>query len=775
MNRRGIARWFPLLLLGMLLSVFFAPLLLGMRSLFWGLPTLQFYPWREFAFEEIHAGRIPFLNPYNGAGAPLLANYQSAIFYPPNWLHLLLPDVYAMNLIAVLHILGAGYGMYKFTGLLGINNLGRGVSTLAYAFAGYGIARMASFPTADAVAWLGWLFWSVTLVLEKRSFSAMGSLGLVAAMLLLAGHAQTAFYAFLAAACYTLWYVLGQPRPLRLKMLSFAAGGILLGVGIASTQLLFTAELLSESQRSGGVDYEELTNLSFAPLRIFVLVMPNFFGSSVDGSYLTPDSGVYFEDMIYIGILPLIAAFAALFGWLQRRTLLEHWSSYRTVPFWAGITTLGFIFALGKYTALYRPLYDYVPTFDAFREPVRWMIWPVFAMSVLAGIGAQNWGRSQRIFFWTRLTAAAGIGFAVISLIVSQFNTTPTDETETLRVLTEAVVAFGCWLAGCAFLTLAQPDETWNMSSKRWEMAVLLFVAADLAWAAQGLNPTVPDQFFRDASVTQPSGRLYWYEDYEETVKFDSTFDLADYRVATDNWPYVRSSLLPNLNMLDEISLFNNFDPLVPRYYARYVELIEQTESDGADLLQAAAIGQVYGEIQPHGWETVQGEIPSAKSPEMPPLAWLVPQAIQAENDSAAESALLDPAWNPAQEVILSSDTRGDSLVLEAADPPFEKIDFFEVVSDTPTEKKYRVVIDGGGYLVLATAWYPGWRVEIDGESQELYRANLAFMAVEIPAGGGEVTFRYFPTISLIGLSVTFISLVVCIGLIALGLFRQEV
>ena len=87
MTRRDIPRWFPFALLIAALVALFHPLLRG-ETLFWGLPSLQFYPWRQFAFDELSAGRLPTWNPYLGAGAPLLANYQTAIFYPPNWLYL---------------------------------------------------------------------------------------------------------------------------------------------------------------------------------------------------------------------------------------------------------------------------------------------------------------------------------------------------------------------------------------------------------------------------------------------------------------------------------------------------------------------------------------------------------------------------------------------------------------------------------------------------------------------------------------------------------------
>ena len=63
----------------------FGPMLLAGRSLFWGTPMLQFIPWREFALETINNGHFPLWNPALGMGAPLIANYHSAVVYTPTW------------------------------------------------------------------------------------------------------------------------------------------------------------------------------------------------------------------------------------------------------------------------------------------------------------------------------------------------------------------------------------------------------------------------------------------------------------------------------------------------------------------------------------------------------------------------------------------------------------------------------------------------------------------------------------------------------------------
>src|ERR1051326_9242607 len=54
-------------------------------------------------------------------------------------------------------------------------------------------------------------------------------------------------------------------------------------------------------------------------------------------------------------------------------------------------------------------------------------------------------------------------------------------------------------------------------------------------------------------------------------------------------------------------------------------------------------------------------------------------------------------------------------------------------------------VLNAPGILVLADAYYPGWRVYVDGKEEKIYRANLFFRAVKLAAGAHRVEFRYEP------------------------------
>ncbi len=838
----GILRWLPFALIGAALL----PLLravLGGETLFWGLPTLQFYPWREFAFAELHAGRLPAWNPYLGAGAPLLANYQTAIFYPPNWLMLMLPGPLAMSLVALAHVLWAALGMWWLAGALGLAPFGRGVSALSYALGGYLIARLGSFPTHDAAAWLPWVLWLAHRAMTRRAWQDAGWLALAVGLLLLAGHAQTAWYGLLGTGAYALWCALWADRGttwrLRVRGLALAGLGVALGAGIAAVQLLPTAEYLHQSHRSAGLDYAALTNLSYHPARLLTLLMPHFFGTPADGSVFT--KGIFFEDAAYLGIIPLIAAGAALAAWLFRRKAPppvgaregdlggeasgehkapppgplpgkaregeraasgsgvpfsslagegdlggeasgEHkapppgplpgkaregeraapgsgvpFSSLAgegdlggeaSVPFWAVLALVGLFLATGKHNPVFRLLYDHVPTFDAFREPVRWLILTHLGLALLAGIGVGHWERGPRAVYWSRLAAAGGVAMALLALGARAFADLAPPELDTMAL---AVAAFGGWIAAAALLTLVQPlGPAHSARATLWRAAVLLVVTLDLAWFAAGLNPTVPASFFERREVAGPPGRVYWFDDYQYDVTFgtdedeappvEGFFDVGDYRIAGRRREELRASLLPNLNLLDRVPSLDNNDPLLPDAHRRYVALVEELGTGAGALLHAAGVTRAFG-VTPDGWT---GATPAVAPGADGATAWLVAAAEWRESDEAISAALRDPAWDPAQTVILAgvpplSSSAGERGRGGEASSPGS----IRLLEEHPAERRFHVATDAPAYLVFAETWYPGWSAKVNGAPVPILRANLAFQAVALPAGESEVVFRY--------------------------------
>jgi hypothetical protein len=741
---------FPLVVLGAALAILFHRLLVG-DVLFWGLPALQFVPWRDYGFDLVRHGTLPLWNPFNGAGAPLLANYQSALLYPLNWPGLILPLAWTMSVSAVVHLFLAGWGMWRLTGQLGLPRLGRGVSALAFGMTGYLVARLGTYPTISAAAWLPWLVWAAIGVIERGRRRDFAWLAWFTALLLLAGHAQTAWYSLLLTGVIALVWTLRHPaRRTRTPWprLAFAAGAVLLGAGIASVQLAATAELLGQSPRSDGVTYDYAANFSYAPLRALNWLAPNLFGTPADGSYLT--QGAYFEDAVYIGLIPLLGAITAAVAWLRRRRGPAYPALLVTVPLWLGLAIVGFVLALGDHTPIFPFLYEHVPTFALFQAPVRWHLWTVFSLSVLAGIGVTVWGRGERLLFWTRLGTAAGAGAALLAVIV--LLSLPEGQ-DGVSVLLRALIPLGVFAALAGLLTLRRPEPS-HRRYGLWSALVLVITAADLALASWGLNPTAPAAFFdRLAGASSLEARAYWPRAAEEAVKYERTFRFDDYRIAAEGWQSVRASGLPNLNLLDRYPLLNQFDPLLIGDFAAYINLIEANPSASENLLTAAGVGAVY---EPEG-ALHQFNQSAARARVVESVCWH-------ENTSDLEVALTDPAWQPETQLHILGDA-GCTPVTDARTP----VGRVTSLTDAANSVTINVESERDAWLLLADAAYPGWSASIDGQPAPIYRANLAFRAVQIPAGTHSVIFSYQPTWLL---PSVFISLLALLGLIVL--FRSQ-
>jgi uncharacterized membrane protein YfhO len=76
---------------------------------------------------------------------------------------------------------------------------------------------------------------------------------------------------------------------------------------------------------------------------------------------------------------------------------------------------------------------------------------------------------------------------------------------------------------------------------------------------------------------------------------------------------------------------------------------------------------------------------------------------------------------------------------------------------------------EGGGYLLVDNAWFPGWRAEVDGAPAQVWRANIGFRAVYAPPGTREVVLTYAPRSFVVGAVASAIFIVVAALLLLQG------
>ena len=640
---------FPLLLL-------WRPLFAG-ESFFWGTPLLQFVPWQRMAAEMWRAGHLPLWNPLVGCGAPLAANYQTAAFYPLNALYLFLPAEIALSWTTALHLALAGWGMYAWGRAVGLDRFPALIGALALEGSGFLVARVALFPSmALTFPWLAvWLWRGEVLVQRGRLRDALW-LGLALGLGLLAGHAQTAFYggvllaAYLAFRCsrFTLHasrFTFHVSRSCSLVIVS-----LFIGVGLAAIQLLPTAELLAQSQRAGGVDYDFAMTYSLWPWRLITFAAPDFFGNPGRGDYW--GYATYWEDAGYVGVLPLLLAIGAVFGKKRRNGATDQ------VWFWAISAIISLVLALGKNTPVFPFLFRHVPGFDLFQSPARWLAVTTVALAALAALGAQMWPVGHRGRRLDALAVVVGVALTLGGLaaprlvpgIKSTFGPATARLGGTLAV------------AGALLLLRRPPFHPPHWGGERgggWQAAVIAFVVLDLLLFGWPLVPTIDQSLYHgrtQAAETLSGGRLYWPTDpthldheydAEQRVKFDYlTFDDFGPR-DVDYWWGMRETLLPNAGMLDGVASANNFDPLL---VGRYADLLEAAVETPALLRVMGVTHVANGE-----WRMENGEPQTVEFHRLPGAlgrAWVVPSARRVPPDEML-AALTDPTFDPAAEVLL--------------------------------------------------------------------------------------------------------------------------
>jgi hypothetical protein len=127
-------------------------------------------------------------------------------------------------------------------------------------------------------------------------------------------------------------------------------------------------------------------------------------------------------------------------------------------------------------------------------------------------------------------------------------------------------------------------------------------------------------------------------------------------------------------------------------------------------------------------------------------------------DDEAAIATMKDPSFRPEKEAILAPGGQEFSSLHASGE------DMVELLAYEPE----RIVISANlaeeGYLVLTDAYYPGWRALIDGLETPIYRADLLFRAVYLPAGQHRMEFVYDPISFKLG---AVISLAALLALVA--------
>jgi len=372
------------LLIALPAVVFGVPALLGHPVLL-GDDLTQNFPLRVLTGDQIRAGQLPLFDPYIWSGAPLLAGWNAGAAYPLTWLFAIVPGTAAWTLNMIATWATAGLGLFWFLRALRLARLASFLGALSFAFAGAMSAQVSHFGLVAGMSWVPLQLLGVLKLSQDRPVrSRLGWTAVLATatgLVILAGEPRAIDDSCVIVLIYAAWQVARLRRRAGPAAISVAAG-LVLGACLGAIQWLPGLAAIGTSQR--GVNSLQLFNSGSLPVRWLTLTLvPDLLGGS--GTLGQPGFLTNYnltEVTSYVGILPLVAAFALL-GRFRFRLPLPEWLV------WHVTALVGIALALGSNIPLGHLIY-HVPLFGDQRLQSRNILVLDLALAVLFGYWADQ-------------------------------------------------------------------------------------------------------------------------------------------------------------------------------------------------------------------------------------------------------------------------------------------------------------------------------------------------------------------------------------------------
>jgi hypothetical protein len=706
------------------------------------------YAFREFAAASLKAGQgFPEWNPYQFGGMPYIAAMHGDIFYPTFLLRMVMPTDMAMTWEFVIHLWLAGMMTYLFLRASGVGFGGALVGGLAYLMCGP-IASYAS-PGHDGKLFLGALFPLVLLLLHKgireRRQWAWGALAVVIGLAVLTPHPQLLEYLLLGGASYGIYLLRAQDAqgvrlPARTAWLDTAKGigAAAIGALIGMVQFWPVKEYVSWSPRAaGGVSsgYEHAISFSFPPEELINTALPQF--SGILDNYWGRNNIHWHSE--YLGIVVL-----ALAGLAFGREVRRSFTWYLT-----GLLIVTVLWALGGYTPLYQLIYAIVPGTKFFRAPSTIIYISAFAMSALAGLGAQRlldrkastkWAIGWGIAGGVLLLLAVSGGFANLgnSLTGGQRLEAIQDNAGALTMGAVRMLAF------LAMVLAAGVAMARGALNARAGAAVLgLLVVADLWSIERQYWP-----FSERASVLYASDATIEYVKAQKEPGRVLALNLGEGANPYD--PFLKHSALMIHRVRTVLGYHGNE---LGRYQKLYgaEEGLKQVANpnfwalSNTRFLLTSASKPIFP-----GMTLVAGPVRNAagsmvylyKMPGDNPAAWVTPALVRA-NDEQALATVLDPRFDVRAVAVFDSAAPVQAATLSALPQPLA----LKVAATTWEPGKISLTLSApapaGSALMVSENYYPGWRATVDGKDATIARADMSLIGVPLTAGATKVELAF--------------------------------
>jgi hypothetical protein len=722
----------------------------------------QLYPWKYFAVESFKHLQIPFWTPYNFSGNPLLANFQSGIFYPLNFIFFLLPFINAWTIYIFLIPALSCWFMYMYLREIGVSKIGSIYGGIVFAFSSYMVVWLEWGNIGHALLWLPLCLYITEKYIKKATPKRAAFLILALWLSLLAGYIQIYFY---NCVIFFFFFLLKsfQKKKKIFKKTAVYFFIILSPVLLSLFQVLPTIELFQNSNRTNYSIFQikELLNPWWYLITIFI---PDFFGNPASRNFWFP--GTYIERVSYFGVIPFILALIALVSFKKKKEI--------------GIFAALMIFSLIFATDLFITKYIYLLPIPVLSTTVPTRILSIFVVSasILSAIGfdlyfEKKYGKKFIIAFIlpVALLILCGSFIFFAPKIISS-----TSLLENLAISRRNIILPAFFVTAFIILHfLLKIFKDFKRKKIAAQLLIIFLTLFDLFYFFQKITPFAPKEFLYPRT---------------EVISY-----LQEKAGMNRFWGYGSAYISSNMQAYDRTFSPEGYDPLSSKIYTEFIS----SSRDGvirknlprSDANIAAGFGPLDLDNNQYRQKVLnilgvkyllnKNELLKDKAepdtttfnPKKYKLVWQktpwqIYENLQAlprvmitadfkviEDPRLAIQTILTPSFNEGKRIVLSEDPN--------ITPSSSLSSSLKIIDYQPNKIEINSQTDKSALLFISDNYYPGWRVFVDNEEKKILKADYAFRAVVLPKGNHKVIIYYDPDSFKIGLIISSIFAVLLI------------
>ncbi|HUH72985.1 MAG TPA: hypothetical protein VLZ75_01135 [Chitinophagales bacterium] len=131
----------------------------------------DYFPTRFFMSESLHAGYIPWWNPYVNFGIPQYAEMNSSYWSPITWLIAAIPgySIYTIQLEVIFYIILGGLGVFQLGKTYSWNQLIKLMAAVTYMGMGFFTSHIQHLNWISPTAFLPWCIWALHQLVFLKS------------------------------------------------------------------------------------------------------------------------------------------------------------------------------------------------------------------------------------------------------------------------------------------------------------------------------------------------------------------------------------------------------------------------------------------------------------------------------------------------------------------------------------------------------------------------------------------------------------------------------